>query len=485
MSGIFSSKPEAEALGVSTQARRQAHTAGEDAIEIRCREGMPLGAYAAAGVARYVFLEPGGAFAVSLPLEFGAPLHSFANTVPLFAWDEREMADERGVRFTDLPDARPFRAHGGVMPPAVVASGTGLMHFVVGPVHAGIIEPGRFTFSSGGESVVYLDAQLGYGHRGVERALEGQPALAAARRVGRICGGCSAARSHAYALALENLARVTLAPEVELGRLVICELERIYNHLADLAASASAAGWAPGFANGMALKERAMRACANASGHRLLFDAIVPGGLGPGVLAAPEALRRELGLLADDVERYVGGLFGNGSVVSRWLHAGVVTHEIARAFGAVGPAHRGSHGERDVRRFAPYGAYRRLPVTVATHAGGDVFSRCSVKRDELHESFRLVEEALSLLGDALPGSANVTREVAPRSGAVLSVVEGPRGAELLAVHVDEGARLERLHAISASYRNWPLVVRAMEGNIVPDFPLVNKSFNLCYACVDR
>jgi Ni,Fe-hydrogenase III large subunit len=470
---------------VTTQAARDARSACEDDIAVRCREGMPLGAYAAGGDAHYLFLEPGGPLAVTFPLESEAGLHSFANTVPLFAWDEREMSDERGVRFADLPDPRPFRAHGGTMPAAVVASGTGLMHMVVGPVHAGIIEPGRFTFSSGGESVVYLDAQLGYGHRGVERALEGAAAVDAARRVARICGGCSAARSHAYALALEELAGLTVAPEVELGRLVVCELERIYNHLADLAASSAGAGWAPGFANGMALKERAMRACAQVSGHRLLFDAIVPGGLSAGVLRSPEELRVELSELADDVERYVGGLFGNGSVVSRWLHTGGVPHEIARAFGAVGPAHRASHGQRDVRTFASYGAYRRLMVNVSSHTGGDVFARCSVKRDELQESFRLVEEALTTLDDAAPGSAHDVLEVVPARGTAIAVVEGPRGAETLALHVDGTGRLERLHAISASYRNWPLVVRAMEGNIIPDFPLVNKSFNLCYACVDR
>jgi Ni,Fe-hydrogenase III large subunit len=246
----------------------------------------------------------------------------------------------------------------------------------------------------------------------------------------------------------------------------------------------------------MALKERAMQLCADATGHRLLFDAIVPGGLGAGilrtpgrlgagVLQTPGELRAALSALAGDVERYVGGLFGNGSVISRWVHAGVVTHETARAFGAVGPAHRGSRGQRDVRTFAPYGAYRRLAVQVASHAGGDVFARCSVKRDELRESFRLAEEALRTLGDAKPGSANAAVDLAPASGTALAVVEGPRGAETLALHLDGAGRIERLHAISASYRNWPVVVRAMEGNIVPDFPLVNKSFNLCYACVDR
>ena len=454
----------------------------ETQIEMRLREGIPLGAYATKEAAHYVFLERDGPFALSRLFPRGLPLRAFSNVMPLLAWDEREMSDERAVRFADLPDPRPFRAHGGAMPQAVVAHGEGLMHLVVGPVHAGIIEPGRFTFSSGGETVVYLDAQLGYSHRGVERALENQEPFEAAPRVARICGGCSAARSYAYALALERLAGVELAPEVDLLRLAVCELERIYNHLADLAAGASAAGWAPGFVNGMALKERAMRLCESASGHRLLFDAIVPGGVGDRVVREPQQLRLGLAALAADVEKYLDRLFANSSVVSRWQRTGHLSHEVARAFGAVGPAHRASRGTVDVRTFAPYGAYGRFDLEVPGLTAGDAFARCSIKSDELRESLRLSEVALSLLSDGRrPGALQFSIP----AGAMLATVEGPRGAETVALHVDTWGRLERLHVISASYRNWPVVARAMDGNIIPDFPLVNKSFNLCYACVDR
>jgi Ni,Fe-hydrogenase III large subunit len=368
------------------------------------------------------------------------------------------------------------------MPSAVVASGIGLMQVVVGPVHAGIIEPGRFTFSSGGENVVHLDAQLGYSHRGVERALAGLPARRAAPLVARICAGCSAARSHAYALALEQLAAIEIEPEVALARLVVCELERIYNHLADLAASASAAGFGPGFARGMALKERAMRLCALASGHRLLFDAIVPGGIGENVLREPPRVLAGLAELEPAIEGYAIGLFANGSVVSRWQRTGIVPSETAHAFGAVGPAHRGSGGTRDVRTYAPYGAYRSLAVRPAGEAGGDAFARCTVKRDELRESCRLIRHALIRLATKrFPGPYPASIP----AGTAFAAVEGPRGTETIAVHVDGAGLLERVHAISASYRNWPVVARAMEGNIIPDFPLVNKSFNLCYACADR
>ena len=443
---------------------------------------FPLGAYASDRGAHYLFLERDGAHDVTLPRE-AEPHFAQSATLPALSWDEREMADDRGVQFRDLPDARAFRAHDGRMPEPVVANGAGLMHFVVGPVHAGIIEPGRFTFSSGGETIAYLDAQLGYAHRGVERVLEGRDALEAAPRVARICGSCSAARSHAYALALERLTGLTVASDVELARLIVCELERLWNHLGDLGASASAAGWAPGFANGMELKERAMRLTAVASGHRLGFDAIIPGGVAPCVLTDPEQVLRGLTELVPDVERYLARLFGNGSVVSRWQHTGITSHDLTRAFAAVGPPRRAIGDALDVRALAPYGAYAGIAVQPVVHKGGDAFARCNVKRDEIVASIAMLREALTVMGGTPPRHATM---IEPRlEGRGIGVVEGPRGAEIVAVHLDGGGRLARFHAISASYRNWPLVARATEGNIVPDFPLVNKSFNLCYACVDR
>jgi Ni,Fe-hydrogenase III large subunit len=457
-------------------------SAFERGVSAECESGVPLGAYASSDAVHYLFLGARGAFALERPHADGRAATAFSATFPLFSWDEREMRDEWNVRFADLPDPRPLRGQDGRMPDALLATGGGLMHMVVGPVHAGIIEPGRFTFSSGGETVVHLDAQLSYSHRGVERHLCGTDALEAAAGVARICGSCSASRSLAYAQALEQLAGIELDPGVELARLVVVELERVYNHLADLAASAAGAGWGPGFARGMALKERAMRACRLGGGHRLLFDAIVPGGVGPSTLREPSELRATLRVLASSAEHYFAALFGNPSVVARWERAGVVSRKMARAFGAVGPASRASGGKIDVRAFAPYGAYRRIRVDAATAASGDAFARCCVKRDELRGSFRAIDEALAQLGDARPSAPKMPR-LGP--GAAIGVVEGPRGAETVAVHVDDRGRLSRLHVISASYRNWPIVAAAMDGNIVPDFPLVNKSFNLCYACADR
>ncbi|MHB8147809.1 MAG: hydrogenase large subunit [Vulcanimicrobiaceae bacterium] len=443
---------------------------------------LPLGGYACVRGVHYVFLGSAGAYVLSRRLDAERRTTAFSQWFPLLSWDEREMRDESGVDVENLPDDRPLRGRGGAMPAAVLAHGVGLMHMVVGPVHAGIIEPGRFTISSGGETVVHLDAQLSYSHRGVEPRLAGMPALDAARFLARICGSCSAARSYAYAHALETLANVDIDERTNLARVIIAELERIYNHLADLAACAAGAGWGPGFAKGMALKERAMRLCHLASGHRLLFEAIVPGGVSATTLRDPARLGVELRTAEAAVEAYLKALFGNTSLLSRWHRTGIVTHDAARAFGAVGPTHRAAKGEIDVRAFAPYGAYRQFPVKVAHATSSDVFARCRVKRDEIGTSFHLIHEALAQLGGSPPPPP---RAFVVRPGTAIGVVEGPRGAETVAAHVDENGHLERLHVISASYRNWPLVARAMDGNIIPDFPLVNKSFNLCYACVDR
>ncbi len=439
---------------------------------------IPIGAYATPDAAHYVFLDRSSPYELRYEFVMEPRLRSVSAIFPLFVWDEREMAEEYAIGFEGLPDARPLRGENGVMPSPVIAHGEGLMHLVVGPVHAGIIEPGRFTLSSGGETVVYLDAQLGYAHRGVERHLEGRDPLEAVHLIARICGGCSAARSYAYALALEQLSGVPCSAEGDLARVILAELERIYNHLSDLAACASAAGWNPGFTRGMGLKERAMRLCSSVGGHRLLFDAIVPGGVRIARLdnaGDVETLRR-------DVESYLDVLFANGSVLSRWRDAGILSHETANACGAVGPAYRASGGEGDVRVFAPYGAYRVLATRSAHAEAGDVLGRCEVKRDELRESFRLISEALRLLGGREVMSP-MHLHVHP--GRAIGVVEGPRGRESIVVHVGGDGKLERVHVIAASYRNWPLVARAMDGNIVPDFPLVNKSFNLCYACADR
>ena len=166
---------------------------------------------------------------------------------------------------------------------------------------------------------------------------------------------------------------------MQLARLVVAELERVYNHLGDMAAASSAAGWAVGFARGLTLKEEAMRLNEAAAGHRLLFDAIVPGGVRAGVLEGALSFRAQAGMLEEKVKRYLADVLGNASLTSRWRDTGVLSKDVAVAFGTVGPAHRASQGMVDVRAFAPYGAYEHIPVRVAAAHSGDALGRCQVK----------------------------------------------------------------------------------------------------------
>jgi Ni,Fe-hydrogenase III large subunit len=453
-----------------------------DDILARATEAEPLGAYASADRVYYLFLEEQGVLSGTVTINSESRVSSLTPDLPLYDWHEREMRQMRGIVFDAHPDPRPLYFSCGEEPPALTAQGKGVSIVVVGPVHAGVIEPGRFTFSTGGETTIHLDAQLGYSHRNLERYFEGRDAVESAYYLGRICGGCSVARSWAYARALEQLAGFQCDEPSELARLTFAELERLYNHVFDLANCASAAGYGRGLTAGLGLKERILRLCGQVADHRLLFDAVQPGGVRANVLQSPQALRADLFALRSDIDRFTDELFDNGSVVRRFEGAGIVTAETARVFGAVGPARRASGGIIDVRTFSPYGAYRSLRVAPAIADGGDVLARCEVKRQEIGTSFILLDECLATLNDLAPSPS---RSVHPGEGTMTGVVEGPRGAETVSIETDGRGRLRRLHAISASYRNWPIVVRAMEDNIIPDFPLINKSFNLCYSCADR
>jgi Ni,Fe-hydrogenase III large subunit len=449
-------------------ATRIAAAALPAAVAVALREHEPVAAYATPGAVHYLFAGSDGLLDVGAVREDAMP--ALAGAYPVFAWDEREMHDAQGVAFADEPGAH-----------AVTAEGEGVTVVTVGPVHAGIIEPGRFTFSTGGETVIHLDAQLGFSRRGVEAFLAGHDAVASAPRVARICGACSVARSWSYARALEELAGVACDEATEYARLVAAELERIYNHLFDLAQTAAGAGYGYSQTHGLGLKERASALCAAAFGHRLLFDAIVPGGVGAGALRDAPAVRETAARLRADSRAYAVALLGNISVQRRFEGAGILPAATARAFGTTGPGRRACGDRLDVRALLPYGAYGTIAPAVAGDVGGDAAARVRVKVEELETAFDLVDRALAALGDAVPPPP---RTLAPGRGTAVALTEGPRGIETLAVACDGAGALEQIAVRSASFRNWPAVVRAMEGNIVPDFPLVNKSFNLCYACAD-
>ncbi len=364
----------------------------------------------------------------------------------------------------------------------MTASGRGRTDIVVGPVHAGIIEPGRFTFNTFGETIASLDVQLGFSHRGIEHVLAGMPATDAAPRIARICGACSVARSWAYARALEGLAGVQLDGHSEFVRLIVAELERIYNHLFDIGSTCAGAGYGFGRTTALGLKERVHRVCAELSGHRFLFDAIVPGGVRSGMCIEPDRARRELMAVRDGVERLIADILGNSSVYHRFEGTGRVTLQTAREVRAVGPALRASGDGVDTRVQNRYGAYEHITPQVVVETCGDVLARFRVKVGELRESLRLAMYGLEQV-HFWPSYG--PQPLRPEAGTMIGIVEGARGVESVIVECDAHGVLRNVRVTSASARNWPLIARAMEGNIVPDFPLVAKSFNLCYACVDK
>lgn len=364
----------------------------------------------------------------------------------------------------------------------MTAKGRGITEVVVGPVHAGIIEPGRFRIGTYGETIASFEMQFGFAHRGVESALAGRDAIDAAHAVSRICGVCSVARSWAYARALEQLAGARIDERSELARLLFAELERIYNHIFDLGASCAGAGYGYGRTTALGLVERVHRICARLTGHRFLFDAIVPGGVRSAAFDDSAAVLAELAALQSDLEHLVADVLSNDSVRRRFEGAGVLSAQSVRELGGVGPARRACGDPLDARIEDPYGAYARVMPFVATETSGDVTARFRVKVLELGESFRLARYALEHLRDVQLPRAQ-TLEIG--AGTMIGVTEGARGIETVQVRTGAQGALQNVRVTSASARNWPLVARAMDANIIPDFPLVNKSFNLCYACMDK
>ena len=365
----------------------------------------------------------------------------------------------------------------------MTARGKGITEVVVGPVHAGIIEPGRFTIGTLGETIVSFDAQFGFAHRGVEQALTGRDALEAAAAISRVCGVCTVSRSWAYARALEDLAGVRLDEPAELARMLLAEIERLYNHIFDLGASCAGAGYGYGRTTALGLAERMHRVSAQLTGHRFMFDAVVPGGVRGGMLGdGLSAAATEVQNVGAAALRLSRDALGNDSVRRRFEGAGVLSAQAVREIGGVGPARRACGDPLDVRTDNPYGVYARIAPQVAVDTAGDVAARFRVKTEEIAQSLRLVRTAFEQLHGA---RTSPPQPLDVPAGAMIGVTEGPRGAETVQVRCDALGALRGIRIVSASARNWPLVTRAMENNIVPDFPLVNKSFNLCYACMDK
>jgi len=363
--------------------------------------------------------------------------------------------------------------------PFVRVVGDGVHEIAVGPVHAGIIEPGHFRFQVVGEKVLRLEERLGYVHKGIEKRFEALSVSEGYRLAGRVSGDSTVAYAWAYALAAEAIAGGTAPARAVWLRALCLERERIANHLGDLGYLGNDGGFAFGLAQFSRLKEDVLRLNAQAFGHRLLMDAIVPGGMArdldaeaAGAMRAQSLkLTREIAVLREIYDEHSG-------LQDRFRQCGQVTPELAAKLGLAGFAARASALGDDLRCDFPSPPYDRLAVRRMTQTTGDVAARVAVRFDEIFESLRLSKALL----DAMPaGEIRVSLPEVPASGFAIGAVEGWRGPVIVALESGPGGTIRRCHPHDSSWQNWPVLEHAVIGNIVPDFPLINKSFNLSYS----
>ena len=410
---------------------------------------------------------------------------------------ERAIADLFGLEIVGLPDRRPWLDHGTwprstplaarSSPPVehppyrfLDSEGPSLHQIAVGPVHAGIIEPGHFRFTASGEAVVRLEQRLGYTHKGIEGLLRGMTVEEGARIAARISGDSTVAYSFAYARAAELALDLMPPARAEWLRAIMAELERIANHLGDVGAVCNDAAFSMMHAECGILREATLRASAAAFGHRLMMDRIVPGGVAvdladagrDAILALTQRLRKQFPELIE--------LYDNtASLQDRTVSTGIVAPALAAEFAAPGFVGRASGRPFDARSSLPYAPYDVLPVPMALRKEGDVDARVWIRIQEIQASVAWLETALASMPRGPTRSAITAGSAANVEATAL--VEGFRGDVLVHVRIGSGQRIERCHLRDPSWLQWPLLEAAIEGNIVADFPLCNKSFNCSYS----
>ena len=356
--------------------------------------------------------------------------------------------------------------------------GEGLHRIPVGPVHAGIIEPGHFRFTANGETVVRLEQRLGYVHKGIESLMAGATIETAARLAGRTSGDSTIAYAFAFAQAVEAALNVIVPPRAQYLRALMAELERLANHLGDIGAICNDASFTIMHAHCGILREHVLRAADHCFGHRLMMDRIVPGGVAGDIAAdGITSLNETLAELQRRFPRLVELYDNTASLQDRTAETGIVRAEFARRFGAGGYVGRASGRAFDARAVLRYAPYDRLQLEVPVLTSGDVNARVWVRIREVEQSLALIGQILQSLPDG-PIASPVANAAGVSEG--IGLVEGFRGDILAWVRLD-GDHVARCHLRDPSWFQWPLLETAIEGNIVADFPLCNKSFNCSYS----
>jgi Ni,Fe-hydrogenase III large subunit len=409
----------------------------------------------------------------------GGRAASIVDLAPAAHWDEREAADLYGIGFDGHEPLRPLVEHdldlGSWTVPVL---GHDAYQVAVGPIHAGVIESGHFRFHVVGDLILQLDARLFYKHRGLERAAEGRTLAEGLAYAGRACAACSVTNTVAYAQACEQILGLRPTSEVARARTILLELERLWNHLNDIGQVCAGVGLAPGTMMFSALTERVRRLNAQLTGHRFLFGTVEVGG--SRVAFAADDARDELVGIRSESESAWRELLFNGSFSDRLPGIGIVTRDDALALGAVGPAARASGLAEDARATSTLLAYDGFAAIVPNRAAGDVQARLEQRALEVQQTFDLLADLLDR-----PVAAASCEPAGDGRAIGTARVESPRGATHCIVESNASERVDRLRLRTGSYANWPVVAHAAADNLLPDFPLINKSFELCYACADR
>jgi Ni,Fe-hydrogenase III large subunit/Ni,Fe-hydrogenase III component G len=427
-------------------------------------------------------------------------LPSATPITPAAAWYERELHDQFGIEIEGHPDLRPLLLHEnwpdgvhpmlgetGEVPLAnrpyrfLQVQGEGVCEVPVGPVHAGIIEPGHFRFSVVGDSVLHLELRHFWTHKGTEKLFAGTPVMSGTAIAESVSGDNCFAHGVAYCQSVENAFGMSVPPRGRALRLIGLELERMMAHIADVGALCGDVGFTVPAAYTARIKESLLQASARYFGTRFWRGIALPGGVKRDLPA--EEARQLAGLIeaaARDFAEMAKLVLETPSVQNRFEGTGILKREAARALGVVGLVARACGLKMDVRRDHPYGRYREFATEVTHFHAGDVMARARMRIAEAAISARLLADTLR----ALPSGSVRTGVSLEGTVEGMSAVESPRGELLYWVRVRDG-RIARCHIKSPSFQNWPALPLAMPGNIIADFPLINKSFNLSYSGCDR
>jgi Ni,Fe-hydrogenase III large subunit/Ni,Fe-hydrogenase III component G len=448
--------------------------------------------------------EPPGFVRIWAPVARETPrFPSIAAKYPVANWFEREVMDYFGLTPEGHPNQSRVALHddwpenvwplrkdfddrhlvprvGGQSRPYRPVTGEGVFHVPVGPVHAGIIEPGHFRFGVAGEPILYLQVRLFYTHKGTEKRFERLPWRHGLFLAESISGDTAVGHALAFAHAVEGLVGVEPPPRARHLRVVLLELERVYNHVADIAGIATDVAFTVPAARAQILREGLVTMQERLFGSRLLRGTIALGGVKCDLTLGR---RREILLDLEGLQRefddLVTLLIDSGNFTDRVDGTGILPRQVARDFGVVGLAARASGLDLDLRRDQPHDAYSGLPFVVPVEEGGDVRARFMLRAREVEQSLTILRQVLETMPEGRVVSA--LPDALPASSSALGWAEGWRGECLHWVQTDAEGRLSRVKVTDPSFKNWQGLAHAVPGNILPDFPVINKSFNLSYS----